>query len=176
MDVGEDGWENLPEITDQVRSIAADRSDGLSMHVTGPIGFGADSSEAFAGIDGKLLYAAMAVVIVILLITYRSPILWLIPLISAGTALFVSQAVIYFLADSDSLTVNAQSSAILTVIVFGAGTDYALLLVARYREELRSPRGPSRGDGVRPAPCRPGDLRLRRRPSSPACCASSSRR
>ena len=107
------------------------------MHVTGPIGFGADSSEAFAGIDGKLLYAAMAVVILILLITYRSPILWLIPLISAGTALFISQAVIYYLADSDSLTVNAQSSAILTVIVFGAGTDYALLLVARYREELR---------------------------------------
>ena len=107
------------------------------MHVTGPIGFGADSSEAFAGIDGKLLYAAMAVVIIILLITYRSPILWLIPLISAGTALFISQAVIYYLADSDSLTVNAQSSAILTVIVFGAGTDYALLLVARYREELR---------------------------------------
>jgi RND superfamily putative drug exporter len=137
MDIGEDGWENLPEITDEVRSIAADRPDGLSMHVTGPIGFAADSSEAFSGIDGKLLYAAMAVVIIILLITYRSPILWLIPVISAGTALFISQAVIYYLADSDTLTVNAQSSAILTVIVFGAGTDYALLLVARYREELR---------------------------------------
>ena len=137
MDIGEDGWENLPEITDQLRSIAADRPAGLTMHVTGPVGFGADSSEAFAGIDGKLLYAAMAVVILILLITYRSPILWLIPLISAGTALFISQGVIYYLADSDTLTVNAQSSAILTVIVFGAGTDYALLLVARYREELR---------------------------------------
>lgn len=137
MDIGEDGWENLPETTDELRAIAADRPDGLSMHVTGPIGFGADSSEAFSGIDGKLLYAAMAVVIFILLITYRSPILWLIPLISAGTALMVAQAVIYYLADSDTLTVNAQSSAILTVIVFGAGTDYALLLVARYREELR---------------------------------------
>ena len=79
----------------------------------------------------------MAVVIVILLLTYRSPVLWLIPVISAGTALFVAQAVIYFLAKDDTLTVNAQSSGILTVIVFGAGTDYALLLVARYREELR---------------------------------------
>ena len=85
MDI-EDGWETSRKITDQVRSIAADQSDGLSMHVTSPIGFGADSSEAFAGIDGKLLYAAMAVVILILLITYRSPILWLIPLISAGAA------------------------------------------------------------------------------------------
>ena len=121
-----------------MREIAAnDRPAGLSMHVTGPVGFGADSSEAFSGIDGKLLYTAMAVVIIILLITYRSPILWLIPVISAGTALFVAQAVIYFLADGDTLTVNAQSSGILTVIVFGAGTDYALLLVARYREELR---------------------------------------
>ena len=107
------------------------------MHVTGPVGYAADSSEAFSGIDGKLLYSAMAVVIVILLLTYRSPVLWLIPVISAGTALFVAQAVIYFLAKDDTLTVNAQSSGILTVIVFGAGTDYALLLVARYREELR---------------------------------------
>ena len=107
------------------------------MHITGPVGYAADSSEAFSGIDGKLLYSAMAVVIVILLITYRSPILWLVPVLSAGTALFVAQGVIYFLADGDTLTVNAQSSGILTVIVFGAGTDYALLLVARYREELR---------------------------------------
>ena len=117
--------------------VATDRPDGLSMHITGPVGYAADSSEAFSGIDGKLLYSAMAVVIVILLLTYRSPVLWLIPVISAGTALFVAQAVIYFLAKDDTLTVNAQSSGILTVIVFGAGTDYALLLVARYREELR---------------------------------------
>ncbi len=110
---------------------------GLSMHITGPVGYAADSSEAFSGIDGKLLYSAMAVVIVILLITYRSPVLWIVPVVSAGTALFVAQGVIYFLADGDTLTVNAQSSGILTVIVFGAGTDYALLLVARYREELR---------------------------------------
>ena len=70
-------------------------------------------------------------------ITYRSPILWLLPVISAGVALTVSQAVIYLLADNYDLTVNAQSAGILTVLVFGAGTDYALLLVARYREELR---------------------------------------
>ena len=77
------------------------------------------------------------VVVVILLLTYRSPVLWLLPVISAAGALTASQAVIYLLAKHAGLTVNAQSAGILTVLVFGAGTDYALLLVARYREELR---------------------------------------
>jgi RND superfamily putative drug exporter len=117
--------------------VAADRPEGLSFHLTGPGGFAADSQDAFAGIDGKLLYSAAAVVIIILLLTYRSPVLWLLPLLSAGVALFAAQAVIYLLATKADLTVNAQSAGILTVLVFGAGTDYALLLVARYREELR---------------------------------------
>ena len=137
IDAGDAGWDSLGATVKDLRAIAQDRPDGLSMLVTGPVGFSADSSEAFSGIDGKLLYSALTVVIFILLLTYRSPILWLIPVVSAGTALFVAQAVIYFLAKDDTLTVNAQSSGILTVIVFGAGTDYALLLVARYREELR---------------------------------------
>src|SRR6478735_1391965 len=145
VDAGEAGWDSLSTTATQMRDIAANGPAGLSMHVTGPVGYGADSSEAFSGIDGKLLYSAMAVVILILLITYRSPILWLLPVVSAGTALFVAQGVIYFLADGDTLTVNAQSSGILTVIVFGAGTDYALLLVARYREELRRPVDPRLG-------------------------------
>ncbi|HEX6937544.1 MAG TPA: MMPL family transporter, partial [Actinomycetes bacterium] len=110
---------------------------GLQMHVTGPAGFSADFAKAFEGIDGTLLYAALAVVIVILLLTYRSPVLWLLPVISAGVALTAAQAVIYLLAEHAGLTVNGQTQGILTVLVFGAGTDYALLLVARYREELR---------------------------------------
>jgi hypothetical protein len=112
----------------------------MEVHIAGPLGNAADSSEAFAGIDTTLLYAALAVVIVLLLITYRSPILWLLPVISAGLALVTSQAVIYLLAAHAGLTVNAQSAGILNVLVFGAGTDYALLLVARYREELRRHR------------------------------------
>jgi len=76
-------------------------------------------------------------VAIILLITYRSPVLWLLPIISAAVALTTAQAVIYLLAKNAGLVVNAQSAGILTVLVFGAGTDYALLLVARYREELR---------------------------------------
>jgi RND superfamily putative drug exporter len=74
---------------------------------------------------------------VILLFTYRSPILWVLPIFSAVVALYCSQALIYLLARYADLTVNAQSASILTVLVVGAGTDYALLLVARYREELR---------------------------------------
>ena len=137
INAGTGGWETIGARAEDIRHVAADRPDGLSFHVTGPGGFAADSQEAFAGIDGKLLYSAAAVVIVILLLTYRSPVLWLLPLVSAGVALFAAQAVIYFLATEADLTVNAQSAGILTVLVFGAGTDYALLLVARYREELR---------------------------------------
>ncbi|WP_241997646.1 MMPL family transporter [Kribbella sp. VKM Ac-2569] len=137
INAGSGGWETIGARADDIRRIAADRPDGLSFHVTGPGGFAADSQEAFAGIDGKLLYSAAAVVIVILLLTYRSPVLWLLPVLSAGVALFAAQAVIYVLATRADLTVNAQSAGILTVLVFGAGTDYALLLIARYREELR---------------------------------------
>jgi RND superfamily putative drug exporter len=137
LNVGPDGWEAIAPLVDDVRAEASDGPDGLAAYVTGPAGNAADSSEAFEGIDGALLFAALGVVIVILLFTYRSPILWVLPIFSAVIALFVSQAVIYLLARHADLTVNAQSASILTVLVVGAGTDYALLLVARYREELR---------------------------------------
>ena len=107
------------------------------MHIAGPLGTAADSAKSFKGINGTLLFATLAVVIVLLLITYRSPVLWLLPVISAAVALTSAQALIYLLAAHAGLTVNAQSAGILDVLVFGAGTDYALLLTARYREELR---------------------------------------
>ena len=137
LNVGADGWEQIAPVVDGIRAEASDGPEGLSAYVTGPAGSAADSSEAFAGIDGTLLFAALGVVIVILLFTYRSPVLWVLPIFSAVIALFTSQAVIYLLARYADLTVNAQSASILTVLVVGAGTDYALLLVARYREELR---------------------------------------
>ncbi len=137
VDPGSGGWASLGTAVDDVRAVAADAPSGLSVHVTGPAGYAADSSKAFEGIDGKLLYSAGLVVIVILLLTYRSPVLWLLPVLSAVVALFAAEAVVYLLATRADLTVNAQSAGILTVLVFGAGTDYALLLVARYREELR---------------------------------------
>ncbi|MGY1672422.1 MMPL family transporter [Geodermatophilus sp. SYSU D00710] len=137
LDVGPEGWEAIAPIVEDLRAEAGDGPDGLDAYVTGPAGSAADSSEAFAGIDGTLLFAALGVVIVILLLTYRSPVLWVLPIFSAVIALVCAQAVVYLLARYADLTVNAQSASILTVLVVGAGTDYALLLVARYREELR---------------------------------------
>jgi len=137
LNPGPEGWEALAPLVDDLRAEASDAPDGLDVYVSGPAGNAADSSEAFSGLDTTLLFAALGVVIVILLFTYRSPILWILPIFSAVIALYCSQALIYLLARYADLTVNAQSASILTVLVVGAGTDYALLLVARYREELR---------------------------------------
>jgi putative drug exporter of the RND superfamily len=136
LDLGPDGWNKAGQLVDTIQATASTGGNGLSVHVTGPAGLAADSSKAFEGIDSTLLFATVGVVVLILLITYRSPILWLLPVISAGVALACAQAIIYLFA-KNGLVVNAQSAGILTVLVFGAGTDYALLLVARYREELR---------------------------------------
>src|SRR6478735_1504529 len=132
---GKDGWNQLPDVKKEIQGIA--QLPGATVYVAGPGGQAADSAEVFSGIDGKLLYSTIIVVVVILLLTYRSPILWVLPVFSAGVALITAQGVIYLLAKNAGLTVNGQSAGILTVLVFGAGTDYALLLVARYREELR---------------------------------------
>ena len=104
--------------------------------MTGPAASAADSVKIFKGIDSTLLYATLGVVIVLLLLTYRSPILWLLPIISAGVALTVAEAVIYLLTRHRPGRQRAERG-ILVVLVLGAGTDYALLLIARYREELR---------------------------------------
>lgn len=137
LNLGDDGWNKAPDVVEEIQDEAGDGPDGLETFVTGPAGQAADSASVFEGIDSTLLLAAAGVVTVLLLFTYRSPILWLLPVISAGVALTVAQAVVVLLAKHANLTVDGQSASILTVLVFGAGTDYALLLVARYREELR---------------------------------------
>ena len=131
------GWEALTPRIEEMRSVAQADAGGLGVYVTGPAGYFADFSEVFSGFDSTLLYITAVIVIVILLLTYRSPTLWFLPLTTVFVALTAAQAVIYLLAKNAGLTVNAQSAFILTVLVFGAGTDYALLLTARYREELR---------------------------------------
>jgi len=137
VDLGSKGWSAAGTIADSLRGVASAGANGLSVHIAGPLGNAADSGSAFKGIDGTLLFSALAVVIVLLLLTYRSPVLWLLPVVSVAVALVAAEAVIYLLAAHAGLTVNAQSAGILDVLVFGAGTDYALLLTARYREELR---------------------------------------
>jgi RND superfamily putative drug exporter len=137
VNLGSKGWNGASAAATSLRNIAQANAGGLSVHIAGPLGSAADSANSFKGIDGTLLIATLLVVIVLLLITYRSPSLWLLPVISAGVALTSAEALIYLLAAHAGLTVNAQSAGILYVLVFGAGTDYALLLTARYREELR---------------------------------------
>ena len=132
---GENGWTDIPAAADEVRDIA--QVDGVTVHLAGYGGQAADSAEAFEGIDTNLILITLLVVIVILLLTYRSPVLWFLPILSAIFAYGTSAGVVYLLAKYADLTVNGQSQAILGILVIGAGTDYALLLVARYREELR---------------------------------------
>ena len=153
VNLGSQGWNKAATAADSIRAIAASNANGLAFHITGPLGNAADNSKVFKGIDSTLLYSAVAVVIVILLITYRSPVLWLLPVVSSGVALITAQAVIYLLAAHAGLTVNAQSAGILDVLVFGASTDYALLIVARYREELRrhDRRHPAMAEALRRA-------------------------
>lgn len=136
VDLGSNGWSRAATVVSDIDRLAG-HTPGLSVYVTGPLGNAADSGNAFKGIDGTLLYAAGGVVILILLLTYRSPVLWVLPVASAGIALATAEGLIYLLAKHSGMVVNAESAGILTVLVFGAGTDYALLLVARYREELR---------------------------------------
>jgi RND superfamily putative drug exporter len=107
---------------------------GLSAFVTGPAGFTADASEAFEGIDQLLLAVTMALVLVALLATYRSPLLAVLPLLVVGVAYVIAAAIAYALAKAGAFQVTGQATAILIVLMFGAGTDYCLLLVARCRE------------------------------------------
>jgi RND superfamily putative drug exporter len=109
---------------------------GLAVKVTGPGGSSYDAVKVFSNINGTLLYVTVALVFVLLVLIYRSPIFWAIPLVSVGLAENASRALGYGLAKA-GIIVNGQTAGILLVLVFGAGTDYALLLVARYREELR---------------------------------------
>jgi RND superfamily putative drug exporter len=136
--MSDDGWEALPDRVDDIRAIADRDAAGLDVSLAGPAALGADQAEAFSGIDGILLLAAVAIVFVILLITYRSLQLAILFLVCGVGAVGMAQGVVYLLAKNADLTVNGQSQGILSVLVLGAGVDYALLLVARYREELHN--------------------------------------
>lgn len=129
------GWEGIGKTVDAMIKVGEENADGLGLHVTGPGGYASDSIKAFSG-GGALTTITALVVVVMLLLTYRSPLLPLLPLLTVGVALVTSEAVIYLLAKNAGLVVNKQTSFILTVLVFGAATDYALLLISRYREEL----------------------------------------
>ncbi|WP_081686301.1 MMPL family transporter [Candidatus Solirubrobacter pratensis] len=109
----------------------------LASYVTGPAGFDADRSAAVEGIDGKLLAITMAMVVALMLLTYRSPLIAGVMLGVVAIAYVIATGAIYGLVAAGATSVSGQSTAILIVLMFGAGTDYCLLIVSRYRDELR---------------------------------------
>ncbi|MEY4496733.1 MAG: hypothetical protein RLZZ364_38, partial [Actinomycetota bacterium] len=121
-------------LRDDVSKIA--KEQGLTPYVTGPGGLLGDLFGAFGTLDSTLLLTTLGVVAVILIVVYRSPILWVIPLLTSLFALSTAGGIVYLLAKEDIIDVDGQSQGILSVLVIGAATDYALLLIARYREEL----------------------------------------
>lgn len=137
-----DGAADLGDATAELRgALAEDLPDGVELYVTGPAGFTSDLVGAFAGIDGLLLGVALAAVLVILVIVYRSLLLPLAVLTTSMFALCVALLVVWWLAKAGVLLLSGQTQGILFILVIGAATDYALLYVARYRDELvRTPR------------------------------------
>ena len=117
------------------REEISDPGGGLEVKITGGAGFSADAIEVFESIDATLLLAALSLVIFLLIVIYRSPFFFLIPLAAVVFAETLSRSIGYGVSEL-GVTINGQSSSIMSVLVLGAGTDYALLLVARYREEL----------------------------------------
>jgi RND superfamily putative drug exporter len=121
---------------DRYREIVSDPGGGLQVKVTGPAGISADAIKVFENINGTLLGAAVLLVLILLIAIYRSPFFWFFPLFSVIVAEITSRSFGYGISELGA-TINGQGSSITSILVLGAGTDYALLLVARYREELK---------------------------------------
>lgn len=127
----------LGDGVDALRDAAEEGApSGLDVKIAGEAGNIADFIDVYSGMDATLLIFTLSLVALFLLVIYRSPVLWLIPLLSVGLASQVASAVVYLLAKHAGLVVDGQSAYVLTILVLGVGTDYALLLIARYREEL----------------------------------------
>lgn len=128
----------LPEIIKTLREDSATyaKANGLTANVTGVGALLGDLFGAFGGIDSSLLLTTLGVVAFILIVVYRSPVLWILPLFSSVIALSTAGGIVYLLAKNNAIDLSGQSQGILSVLVLGAATDYALLLISRYREEL----------------------------------------
>lgn len=142
------GTEILAENVAEIQAIVTDQvdknpfktkidSEELSVRITGPVGIAVDTTALFEGADFQLLLATVILVLVVLLLIYRSPLLAIIPLIGVGFAYSVTSPLLGFMADQGWITVDSQAVSIMTVLLFGAGTDYCLFLISHYRSELK---------------------------------------
>ena len=131
--------------------LAAHAHPGLHSYVTGPGGVAADLEQVAEDAGQTLLIATLSLVLLLLLLVYRAPLLALMPLLVVGIAYLIAIGLTYLLIKSGAITVNTEGTFLLLVLIFGAGTDYSLLLIHRYREELASggepPGGAARGAG-----------------------------
>ena len=130
--------ERIEPAVGELREITGERDDddGLESWVTGGAGVSVDAVEVFGSIDATLLLATTVLILVLLLLIYRSPAVALVPLVVVALAYVVAAGIVYALVSRAGLDVNGQATGILVILMFGAGTDYCLLIVARFREEL----------------------------------------
>jgi RND superfamily putative drug exporter len=145
---GDGEAEGITEPIDAWREVASNPGGGLEVKITGGGGFAADAISVFENINGTLFAAALGLVIFLLILIYRSPMFFLIPLIAVVFSEILSRSLGYGVSEL-GFTINGQTSSIMSVLVLGAGTDYALLLVSRYREELH--RTPDRHEAMQTA-------------------------
>jgi putative drug exporter of the RND superfamily len=128
--------EEIEPVVERVREVTQ-TGDGLRSWVGGPAGITVDAVKVFEQIDGTLLLATTLLILALLLLLYRSPVIALVPLVVVAVSYVVAAAAVYGLAQLDLVAVNGQATGILIILMFGAGTDYCLLIVARAKEELR---------------------------------------
>ena len=145
---GDGEGDTILDPVDAWRDAVSDPGGGLEVKITGGAGYAADAIKVFESINGTLLLAAFTLVIVLLILIYRSPIFLFIPLAAVMFAEILSRSIGYGISEL-GVTINGQSSSIMSILVLGAGTDYALLIVARYREELH--RSEERHEAMRAA-------------------------
>lgn len=133
---GNPSEQSFQDAVDQIRALVADRAGGAEVAVTGPAGIATDTVKVFSGGDKVLLLGTIVLVLVILLLIYRSPLLALVPLLAAGMAMRVTESVGALMAGAGWFGISSQTASIMTVLLFGVGTDYALIVTAGYREAL----------------------------------------
>jgi RND superfamily putative drug exporter len=141
--------ERFTETVRQIREIAGTGDGGIEIRLTGPAGIATDTVEIFRNADLVLLAFTVLLVLVLLLVIYRAPLLALIPLVGVGIAIQLTNAVGATLAKAGVIAIDSSAESIMTVLLFGAGTDYALFLLMRFREQLRVE--PNRSDAMRSA-------------------------
>ncbi|GGE70884.1 MMPL family transporter [Priestia taiwanensis] len=134
---------NMEELQKRITHIFGDNpferelsDEGLHVRLSGPVGIQTDAVALFTQADVKLLIATVVLVLVLLILLYRSPILAILPLIVVGFAYGIISPVLGFLAEKGWIVTDSQALAIMTVLLFGAGTDYCLFLISRYRDYL----------------------------------------